>query len=1331
MKSFLFIFLSVFQISIYAQVVINEVSHTNHLFLKDEDGSYPDWIELYNSSDQSVNMLNWSLSDSKNEKKWLLPDFNIDPKSHVLIFASGKNKTIVDNNTIVNHWETAVMEDDDWSYFIGDKEPPSNWFAFDFDPILWQKAKGGFGYGDNDDNTQVPEGSLSVYYRIQLEINNPNLIAKAILSMDYDDSFVAYLNGVEIARNNIIGSVPAFNAPTITDHEAALYTGGKPESFEIKDEILQSSIRKDKNVLCIQVNNVASSSSDLSARTWLHFGINSSQRLYRSNPSWFDASAGTGNKVNLHTNFKLTRDELLVLVDNLGSLKDSIRLNSQFMHSRVRIPDGASWCYSDSPSPSVSNGIDCKSEYSLLPDLIPQSGFYQAGLTVIISGTNCRYTTDGSDPTSSSLLYTNPIAISKSTVLKVRCYEPGKLPGEIMTASYFINQNNSLPVVSISSAPRNLFNDGSNGPAVYDKARGFTQSEKTFCHIEYFDRNNKLLFKDKASLTPVGNYSLDFGQKSLQFVFDEDWGASSEEIPNIFKNDKPNLKNLHGFRIRNLDDDASSARMRDVISNRMGILTASGAGAYQNVAVYINGNYWGHYAAREILDKYFMQDNYGADPDSVNLVKTSYSVKPDYYPEEGSSKSFFELSDFITKSDLTNELNYNKVLEEIDIENWVDYYANEIYNNNQDWYPSQYFNNIRLAECTKPKVKWKYILWDMGISQGNSAGVYDDLLKTCLDNSQIPNRYQDMMKSLLKNEQFRNYFINRFLDLLNETWNTPRILKMIDANAAELAPEIRKNNSRWGSIDSTNWRANVSYLKQFHRERPAIQRLHIQNYFKLGKQVEVSLDVTPKAAGVIKISTIVPDSLPWKGSYFNGNPVVITAIANPGYKFSHWTSNNEIFDTMQSSIQLDIKNNSLFRAVFSGSPQAVEIEFSEINYNSDSTISAGDWIEIHNLMNTDLDISGFAISDNQIANQYKFPNNTILKKNDYLVVSSDVDKFKLRHPLVKNYVGPVSFDLNNKGENIQLLDRAGTVIVSMSYADSLDWPCTADGYGRTLELKTERADPNKATSWFDGCMNGSPGTSFKPCNHSLLITEINYKSLPTKDAGDWIELYNNTSSALNLSAWKIGDLGSNIYSLPANTILNANQYLVVVQDLTKFKSQFPNVKNVIGSMVFGFDGNGDIIRISNNRQELQYSICYDDTDPFPLKADGEGYTLELKDYAGNVNDGKNWFDGCPGGSPGIKYDPNCGSTIVKNINSSDILIYPNPVHDELNIKFSENIHMNNVRIFNSLAEQVIFEYINSQTININLPLNKYPSGIYLIQIQDIDSEIRTFKFIKN
>ncbi len=135
------------------------------------------------------------------------------------------------NGQEINHWETAVFNNDTWRYFVGTSEPDANWRSLSFNDAGWEEGSGGFGYSDNDDNTIIPQ-CISVYIRCKFNVTDTSLLAKAVLSMDYDDAFVAYLNDVEIARAGISGDHPAYNKPG-TDHEANMYRGELPESFVI------------------------------------------------------------------------------------------------------------------------------------------------------------------------------------------------------------------------------------------------------------------------------------------------------------------------------------------------------------------------------------------------------------------------------------------------------------------------------------------------------------------------------------------------------------------------------------------------------------------------------------------------------------------------------------------------------------------------------------------------------------------------------------------------------------------------------------------------------------------------------------------------------------------------------------------------------------------------------------------------------------------------------------------------------------------------------------------------------------------------------------------
>ena len=186
---------------------------------------------------------------------------------------------------VIDHWETAVFNYDTWRYFVGTSEPDANWRSLSFNDDGWAEGPGGFGYSDNDDNTIIPQ-CTSVFLRIIFNVADTALIAKALLSMDYDDAFVAYLNDVEIARAGITGTHPTFDQ-TGVDHEAKMYIGGEPESFIIDKNKLKTCLLTGENILAIQVHNSSLTSSDLSSNAFLSFGIMNSTNYFRPVPSWF------------------------------------------------------------------------------------------------------------------------------------------------------------------------------------------------------------------------------------------------------------------------------------------------------------------------------------------------------------------------------------------------------------------------------------------------------------------------------------------------------------------------------------------------------------------------------------------------------------------------------------------------------------------------------------------------------------------------------------------------------------------------------------------------------------------------------------------------------------------------------------------------------------------------------------------------------------------------------------------------------------------------------------------------------------------------------------
>lgn len=111
-KVFVFhVFFFIILYNIVAQnIVLNEVVYTNRTIIADEDGNTPDWIEIYNNSQQTINLENFGLSDRKtNPLKWQFPSLSINPGEFIVVFASGKNK--LDTQTLHTNFKISVLKE--------------------------------------------------------------------------------------------------------------------------------------------------------------------------------------------------------------------------------------------------------------------------------------------------------------------------------------------------------------------------------------------------------------------------------------------------------------------------------------------------------------------------------------------------------------------------------------------------------------------------------------------------------------------------------------------------------------------------------------------------------------------------------------------------------------------------------------------------------------------------------------------------------------------------------------------------------------------------------------------------------------------------------------------------------------------------------------------------------------------------------------------------------------------------------------------------------------------------------------------------------------------
>ena len=1022
---------------------------------------------------------------------------------------------------------------------------------------------------------------------------------------------------------------------------------------------------------------------------------------------------GCGGIVNyMHTNFKLSVDETLYLFDDSGNLLDSIIIPFIMEgDAMARIPDGGPWCFADTRSADASNSGTCYTGYATTPIIITDAGFYTGSVDVEISGGEIYYTTNGDWPDFTDALYTTPINITSNSIIKAVQKETGKLPSRPATGSYFIDEETLLPVVSLTGRPCDFFDIAPCYIGAYDNANGWEPDNiQVKGTVEYFSADKTRQVNEDIKFEVAGNSSIAvYSQRSLQFTCDEDFNSDGEIQYNIFQHDKPGLDSLQGFRLRsNLDWGSSAARMKDLIVNRIALQTDAGAAAYQNVAAFINGEYWGHYSAREELDKYFLRNNFGCDPDKVDLIRSGAGEDVWDIAEAGSDTSYWNLVDWMESTDMTDPTNYAQALEKIDMENWIDYMATQVYVNNDEM-----AYNIRFFKSYEPEIKWRFILWDAGAgSEGETANSLQALLNFPYLSEEI-----NLFDYMMDNTDFRNHFINRYADIMNYYYTPEIILGMIDENAAEIEAEIEAQHDRWGTGTPATWSNGVDVLKGFYDNRNYYQRNEIESYFDMNDQVDITIEVNPPGAGYIKISTIIPQELPWTGVYFDGCPVTISAIANPGYIFTNWSDNVFIDDETALSFTNNISDNTTFTANFNGSPIVNPVIISEINYNSATTMNSGDWIELYNSSPTPIDISDYIISNNNFYDNYKIPTNTILGANEYLVLAENLDEFELMHPAVTNVIGNFIFSLENDGDSITLKDHQNNIIKTFKFHDDQPWPITADGFGRTMEIVADIANPSFSDSWFAGCMGGSPGEAFTLCYENPVVEEINYNSNAGADAGDWFEIYNYTATDFDLSGWQIQDMNNNSYTVPAGTFVPGEGYLVFYQDATKFNAQFPTITNKVGPLNFGFSTEGDVIQLFDGTNTIYQSVGYDNVAPYPLSPNGGGTALQLLNTALNLNTATNWTESCPEGSPGSEYLLPCATNIDEETISA-FAIYPNPAENDITILFPEMLTGETSIMIVDLTGKILMANKVIQANSIQLNIENFAPGIYFVQIQN-------------
>ena len=906
--------------------------------------------------------------------------------------------------------------------------------------------------------------------RKKFNISNPANIQELLLDIDYDDAFVAYLNGVEVARANISGNPPAYNAKANSSVEAAIFQGGKPRRFSISQP--SDLLKAGENVLSIQAHNISSNSSDFTLIPFLS--------------AYYAGPTTEGNpppeilalqERNLHTNFKISSaGETLYLYDAAGNPVDQLQVeNLQHDVSFGLPPGGSVFVFYDEPTPGLPNGETGNIGVKEANIEFSHPGGPTSSLSLRMGGVSSpdiiRYTLDASIPDENSPAYTEPISISSNTVVRARVFSPGYIPSNSQSRTYLIDASHDLPVISLVTEPENFF-DSDHGIYVYGDTyeaqfpyfgANFWEDWERPIHFTLYEKDDSRMLAFNGGTKIFGGWSRGHEQRSLSIFARKQYGVGEINYP-LFP-DQP-YETYQSLVLRNSGNDWLNTMLRDAALT--GLMKDSGLDyqAYRPAVTYINGEYWGFYNMREKVSEHFLASKHDLDPDEVDLLERNGQII------HGDNQDYQDLINFVDQNNLADEQNYQYVKERIDIENFIIYQVAQIYFDNTDW-PG---NNVKFW---RPKDgKWRWILFDTDFGFGiwNTSNYGNNTLEFALEDSgpgwPNPPWSTLLFRKLAENIEFRNAFVNRFADELNSRFLPNRVGEHIDSLSAVIAPEIERHYSRW-ERGAQNWYNQVNNMKIFARRRPSPIKQHIKNVFDLPAYYPLTIENEDPGKGFVKINRLTIKDAEWTGDYFEEVPVKVVAIPARGYTFSHWSRGSI---STNAELEVNITEPLTLIPHFEESPlPASKIVINEINYSSSDDFDTGDWVELYNPNQDPVSLANWTFKDSNDEHSFVLPEETFIAGEAYLILCRDLDKFRSFHPNLENVIGSFDFGLSSKEDILRLYDQYDVLIDSVPYLSESPWPEGAVGTGATIELRQASLDNSLPESWDILHPFGSPG----------------------------------------------------------------------------------------------------------------------------------------------------------------------------------------------------------------------------------------------------------------
>lgn len=720
------------------KIKISELMVKNDATLLDSDGEFSDWFELVNTSDSPVSLAGWRVSDGEDKSGWSFPDVTIDAGGYLLVFASSKESAGTELHASFSLSEDETLYLYAPENYLADSAPNVSTMA---DHSSVRRADGSFedciwptpGYSNDADGYEL--------FCAAHTASSPLVINEVMV---YNDSYNRqpdgeYYDWVELKN---VSEEPIMLAEYYLSDDK-----DNPMLWRLPERYL------DPGALLVVH---CSGNSDLSTSDTVHsnFSLNStSERLYLTSAAQ-------------------------------QRVTDYVWLHDIFKDWTVGRMDGQSgFFYLSSPSPWSGNRGNAYRYISDQPVSLGEDGIYNdvTSMSVELEGSGrIFYTTDGSRPDESSAEYTEPITLDKTTVIRAINVQDGAAPSRAITLSYIINENHTLPVLSLSTDSPSTFS------GIYYNKRKYYEIP---ANISYFEDGSS--FNIDCGLKMKGWTSLENPKKSMGVSFRGCYGDDMLDY-DIFGSDVTEFSSLS---IR-AGQDYPLAIIRNELFQELCLEMGDNVPTQNSkyCILYLNGSYYGIYCLKEDFSKQYYASHKGVNKSDVTMLKSPVAL---------SSAVYQEVYQFCRDNDMSLDENYDHICSVLDIDNVVDWFLIEGYTANSD-----VNGNMRYFKLNDGG-KWQIAFYDLDWTFNYASNCFTNITDS---NREV--QVSQLINRLLTNARFREQLLSRYSELVSTTLSNEHVLAKIDELQALLEPEVPRERDQWGS-DVDGWHYRLDELRSF------------------------------------------------------------------------------------------------------------------------------------------------------------------------------------------------------------------------------------------------------------------------------------------------------------------------------------------------------------------------------------------------------------------------------------------------------------------------------------------------------------------------------------